>query len=73
MIDGLTLTLVGMLFVGAFLAVLVLAMVLLRYLAGRVASAEAPTGEAVAAIAAAVRARRSQLFELSPSSKNGRK
>jgi len=55
--DGITLTLVGMLTVFVFLATLVLAMSLLRRLVARFAAPTPSTGE-VAAIVAAVHAAR---------------
>ena len=56
MIDGLTLTIVGMLTVFAFLVVLVAAMSLLRQVARRLPTGESPGGRNGAVIAAAVAA-----------------
>lgn len=56
MTDGLVLTLVGVLFVFAFLVLLVLAMTGLRIVMKRFGDGRQPDGPVVAAIAAALRA-----------------
>lgn len=62
MTDGLTLTLVGMLFVFAFLIVLVVAMRVLHLFARRFAKGTPPDPVIVAAAAAALRRRSPRLF-----------
>lgn len=58
MIDGLTITAVGILTVFAFLIVMVLAMSALRFVVARLESARQAPDEEVAAIVAAIHARR---------------